>query len=444
LNLSTTKLSLRELGVWLTNRPTLRKLAFNSGWLLADQMLRVGIGALLNIWIARYFGPERLGAYNYALALVALAAPLASWGLDSLLVRDLVKLPGESAKFLVSAGILRLGTGILSVGIALLLAWGARPGDHEIMILALIAGSAGVFSSLTVLEFWFQSQLRSKLSVIARDVAFLTSSGIKIWCVLQHGNIELLSWAVLTEAAVYGLTLGALSNRMSLNLSFSRLDWTTLKLYWHEGRSLVLTGLLIAVYMRIDRVIIGSLLNNHAVGVYSVAAQLCEIFYVLPNVAIGSLYPVFVGLYERDPLLYERRLIQVMRLFFYGGLAVALTFLLIGDWAIPFVFGPRYLEAIPIAKIYLFILPLAGMSIVFSHRYVLNGTIRYSLLGVVIGGGVSLGLNLMVIPTFGLPGVACVALLSQILPSLAVTILADKSVGRIFVKAMQPKWVKTR
>jgi PST family polysaccharide transporter len=145
-------------------------------------------------------------------------------------------------------------------------------------------------------------------------------------------------------------------------------------------------------------------------------------------------------LYEKDVARYEKRLTQVMRLFFYGGLVVALTFFLAGDWLIPFVLGPRYVEAVPIAKIYIFMLPLVGMSIVFSHRYVLNGTTQYSLMGVIIGGGLTLGLNIIVVPTFGLVGAACVALLSQILPSLAVTLFVDRSVGRIFIKAMQPKW----
>lgn len=433
-------MTIASLSRWMAERATVRKLASNSGWLLADQMLRVGVGALLNVWIARHFGPERLGAYNYALALVALSTPLATWGLDSLLVRDFVRSPTHASRMLASAVALRLGTGLLSICMALCLAWGARPDDRETMTLALIAASAGVFSALSVFEFWFQSQLQSKFSVIARDLAFVVASGVKVWCVLMHGSVDLLSWAVLTEAGVYGLTLLALAHRQGNGLHWAGVYWRTIWGYLVEGRNLVLTGLLIAIYMRVDRVVIGSLLDNHAVGVYSVAVQLCEVFYVLPTVAFGSLYPVFVGLHERDPALYEHRLIQVMRLFFYGGLLIAVAFLLLGDWAIPFVFGSRYAAAVPVAKIYIFVLPLVGMSIVFSHWYVLNGKTRFSLLGVVVGSAVTLGLHLLVVPTFGLVGAACVALVSQILPSLAVTALIDSSVGQIFIKAMQPKW----
>lgn len=425
---------------WIAERAMMRKLASNSGWLLADQILRVGVGTLLNIWIARHFGPERLGAYNYALALVALSAPLAAWGLDSLLVRDLVRSSTNASKMLASAAALRLCTGLLSIFVTLGLAWGARPDDREIITLAMIAASSGVFSALSVFEYWFQSQLQSKFSVVARDVAFLAASTLKVWCVLMDGSINLLSWAVLVEAAVYGASLLVLSHRQGCSMRLVNVHWVVIKAYLAEGRSLVVTGLLIAIYMRVDRVVIGSLLDNHAVGLYSVAVQLCEVFYVLPNVALASLYPVFVNLYERDPMLYERRLIQVMRSFFYGGLLVALSFMLLADWAIPYVFGSRYAAAVPVAKIYIFILPLVGMSIVFSHRYVLNGTARFSLLGVVAGSAVTFGLDLLVVPTFGLIGAACVAIVSQILPSLVVTALVDRTVGRIFIKAMKPKW----
>lgn len=419
----------------------LKQILANSSWLLADQILRIGLGAAISIWMARYFGPERLGAYNYAIALVALIAPLATFGLDSLIVRDLVQSPDDSQRILASAIVLRLCTGGISVVGAALLAAMARSGDSETLVLVLIVSSAALFQAISALEFWFQSKLKSKFSVIARDMAFIAAAGTKVLCIINEAPIAVFGFAALIEALVSALTLWLLFHRFSGHtLNLRKASSSTIYGYLLEARSLVLTGILIAVYMRIDRVIIGSLLDNRAVGLYSVAVQLCEIFYILPTVLINSLYPVFVSLYKRDEALYQLRLIQTMRAFFYAGLLIAILFYLTADSLVVSIFGSQFYDAVQITKVYIFMLPLVSMSVIFSHRYVLNGTTRLSLIGVAVGSTSTVALLYIIVPTYGLLGAAGVALLSQVIPTVAITLMVDRSVGAIFLKAMSPVW----
>jgi PST family polysaccharide transporter len=425
----------------LSGRLVVQKILANSGWLLADQILRIGLGAIISIWVARYLGPERFGAYSYALALAALVAPLSAFGLDALVVRDLVHAPENSRRILASVVVLRLCTGTASIIGAILLAVVLRPGDSETQILVLIVSSAALFQAISALDFWFQSKLQSKFTVIARDLAFLAAAGTKIWCVLNEAPIEIFGMAVLVEAVVSALSLWSMFRRVSgNNLDLRLADWMTIRKYIFEARSLVLTGLLIAVYMRVDRVILGAVLDNRAVGLYSVAVQLCEFFYILPTVLLSSLYPVFVELYRRDEQLYTRRLIQIMRAFFYIGLVIAILFFVCADKVVVGMFGSKFFDAVQITKVYIFVLPLVSMSIIFSHRYVLNGTTNLSLIGVVVGSISSGVLNYLIVPIYGSMGAAYVALLAQVIPTLAVTVLVDRNVGIIFFKAMMPRW----
>ena len=425
----------------LSGRVVLQKILSNSGWLLADQMLRIGLGAVLSIWVARYLGPERLGALNYAIALATLGAPIATFGLESLVVRDLVRTPEQRQRILASTVALRLATGAISILAAIALALLVRPQDNETHLLVLIVSSAALFQAMSSLDFWFQSGLKSKFSVMARDLAFLASASFKIWCILHHAPLELFALAVLVEATVSATAFWALFRLVNEGaLDFRQVSWSTMRSYILEARSLVLTGLLVAVYMRVDRVIIGSVLSNRALGLYSVAAQLCELFYIFPTVVTNSLYPVFVNLHGSDEALYTRRLIQAMRLFFYVGLAIAILFSLAANRFVIALFGPTFSDAVQVARVYIFVLPLVGMSIIFTHRYVLTGTTRLSLIGVAVGSFATVALNLLVVPTYGLVGAACVVLVSQVLPTAAVTILGDRSVGAIFLKAMLPRW----
>lgn len=89
----------------IAQRPGLLKILGNIGWLSLDKVLRMGFGLFVSVWIARYLGPEQFGQLSYAMAFVALFGAIATMGLPGILVRDLVREPGQVRSFL---GILRL------------------------------------------------------------------------------------------------------------------------------------------------------------------------------------------------------------------------------------------------------------------------------------------------------------------------------------------------
>lgn len=421
----------------LAERATVRKLVSNSGWLLADQIIRLGLGALLSIWIARELGPSQLGLYSYCTALVALAAPIAVWGMDSLLVRDLVRMPADSSAILFNAGVMRAFAGLISLTAAVLLALLIRAGDSEVTRLTAIAAAGALFQSITVLEFWFQAKLRVWQVVLARNVAFLAAATLRVWCLLTGGDLVWLCLAAVLDAGTFGIVLWQIYRRQSdTGQVRAHLDWLLVRKYFREGRILVLTGLLIAVCIRVDRVIIGSLLGNHAVGIYSVVVQLCEIFYVVPTAIMAALYPSFVKSFHSDPLSYERRLIQLMRVFFVAGLVVACACQWLAEPLVGLMFSQNYQAVIPVLKVYVFMLPLVFMGVAFSHRYVLLENTRYSLIGVAVGGALMIGIDILLIPHFGLIGAAVVAIVAQIVPTLIVALFFDRSIARIVLSAV--------
>ena len=77
----------------IKGRPNLQQVIGNTGWLVADNLLRILIGLIVGIWVARYLGPASFGELNYALALVGMFSVIASLGIDSNIVRDLVREP---------------------------------------------------------------------------------------------------------------------------------------------------------------------------------------------------------------------------------------------------------------------------------------------------------------------------------------------------------------
>ena len=62
-------------------------------WLLTDQILPLGMGLLVGVWVASYLGPTQFGWLNYEIGLVSLFASAATMGLDTLVVRDIPRDP---------------------------------------------------------------------------------------------------------------------------------------------------------------------------------------------------------------------------------------------------------------------------------------------------------------------------------------------------------------
>lgn len=67
------------------------KYAKNTSWLMGEKILRMFMGLFVGIWVARYLGPEQFGLLSYAQSFVFLFTAIATLGLDSIVVRELVR-----------------------------------------------------------------------------------------------------------------------------------------------------------------------------------------------------------------------------------------------------------------------------------------------------------------------------------------------------------------
>ena len=63
----------------------------NSSWLIGERILSLGAGFLATAVTARYLGPSDFGILAYAISAVGLVHALSHFGLQGLVVRELVK-----------------------------------------------------------------------------------------------------------------------------------------------------------------------------------------------------------------------------------------------------------------------------------------------------------------------------------------------------------------
>ncbi len=75
-----------------------------------------------------------------------------------------------------------------------------------------------------------------------------------------------------------------------------------------ESWPMLLSVMAVMVLMRVDQVMLGQLIGNEAVGIYSAAVRISEIWYFIPFVIVASVFPAIIETKKQSEDIYYERL----------------------------------------------------------------------------------------------------------------------------------------
>ena len=396
----------------LEGRHTLQKSIGNTGWLFADQILRMGVGLFVGVWVARYLGAEQFGVFSYAIAFVALFSPIAALGLDNIVVREIVKYPESKNKILGTAFMLKFFGGALSLLLTISLISLIRPDDHLTRGMVGIIAAGTIFQTFDTIDLWFKSQVMSKYTIYAKNTAFIFASMGKVGLILIKAPLIAFAWIGLAEIAMgaAGLLIICQVNRCNL------INWTVnfkqAKILMKNSWPLILSSLSVMMYMRIDQIMLGEMLGNEPVGIYSAAIRLSEIWYFIPTTITASVFPAIIEAKKNNTNYYYKHLRNLYNLMAWMAVAIAIPITFFAGPIISFIYGGGYKGAETVLAIHIW----AGIFVflgVASNQFLLaENYTKISLLRTVVGAAINIMLNLFFIPRYGVNGAAIATLIS--------------------------------
>ncbi|MEI1376151.1 flippase [Nostoc sp. UHCC 0926] len=395
------------------SRSGLRAIIANTGWLFADRILRMGASLVVGIWVARYLGVQQYGLFNYALAFVSLFSPIFTLGLDDVVVRHIVRQSSNKQEILGTTFWLKLLGGIASVLLAVSTMFFL--GEHETLKIWLVAilGMAGIFRAADTIELWFQSQVQSKYTVIAKNTAFLLNSVIKIALILTKAPLLAFAWVTLAEFVMSAISLLIVYQLKGSSLWLWRWSFTAAKTLLKESLPLIFSGFAIMIFMRIDQVMLGQMIGDSEVGVYSAAVRISEIWYFIPAAIVSSVAPAIYAAKEKSESLYYQRIGQLLSLMTCISLAIALPMTFLSDKIIMVMFGSGYVEAGPILAVHIWTSLFVFMGLATSPWFIAEGLNHVSLGKTLFGAILNIILNLLLIPKYAGFGAAIATIISQ-------------------------------
>jgi PST family polysaccharide transporter len=426
------RLDIKKKLSFLKSSDKLRKIIANTGWLFADRILRMGGGLFVGVWVARYLGVEQFGVFNYATAFVALFSTISTLGLNDIVVRSIVREPEKRLQILGTAFWLKLFGGIAALVLAVSSIIVVRHDDQLTISLVAILSSVGIFQAFDTIDLWFQSQVQSKYTVIAKNTAFVITALFKVALISFHAPLIAFAWTSLVE-----VSLGAISLIISYRVrGYSPWLWPwsspLAKTLLKESWPLILNGLSVMIYMKIDQIMLGEMIGNTAVGIYSAATRISEVWYFIPVAIASSFAPSIYAAKEETESLYYGRVEKLLRLLVSISILVAVPMSFLSQPLVTMIFGSSYASAGSILSIHIWANVFISMKMATFHWFIAEGLNHLILQRALVGAIMNVVLNLFLIPAYSGVGAALATVISYGFASFLCDIFHPKT-RRIFL-----------
>jgi PST family polysaccharide transporter len=418
----------------LQGRDLLQRVIRNTAWQVTDKIIRLGLGLVVSAWVARYLGPADFGLLNFGIAFVAIFTPFADGGLQAIAVRELIRRPTDEATIIASGIALRLIGAVVAVAISVACVAMLRPDAAQAHLVVLIVALSLFPQSWDLIDFAYQARMRPRPIVIIRVTSLLVFSIAKIVLILIDAPVLSFAWVIVGEAALSALLMWLLSSVRSRSFRIRDARWMQMKTLITMSWPMAISGLSVMLYMRIDQVMLGKLVGDHAVGAFSAAVRISECWYFVPMAIMASVAPALTEAHQRSPEEYLRKLSAISSLMWLLGIGVAAVLSLTANPVIALLFGPDYSEAGVVLAIHAWAGVFVCQGLASGPWFVNAGMLRLRMVNTVVGAICNVLLNLTLIPHMGVTGAAVATLVSYCVAGILMNAATRQSRPVFFVQ----------
>ncbi len=387
---------LREV---LWDNDPLRELLENASWLMGERVVNMTIRFFVGVWVVRYLGPEQYGVYSYALSFVGLFTAITTLGLDGIVIRNLSSKAWSEGEVLGTAFGLRTLAAVATMGAVAATVFSVN--DQWLTQLAvLIVSGQLLFKSADVFKLWFKSEIKSKYPVWVRSGAVIVNSTTQVAFILLGLPVLAFVGLYLAQSALKAagtfLMYQMVSEKGKAEWNFR---WGAARTMMKDAWPLILAGLSVGVYMKIDQVMLGEMIGESAVGVYATAVKISELWYFIPTAIAGSVFPKIVSSKENVSIeVYEERMQA-----FYDAVAllsyiVIIPVVLSAEPLIRLLFGMEYGGADSILQVHIWAFLFVSLGVAQGKWLVTENYTMFKMFAAVLGAIVNVVMNLVLIP----------------------------------------------
>lgn len=386
--------------------------------------LGVANGLVKPIWFVfitavcmRLLGVHEYGLMAASLSLGMIAAAFVDLGMTQYTVREVSRNPSHSSRYFSNFFALRLFNSVVAWGVAV--GSGLMLGYSGISLTAVVF--AGIYALALNLTNYCRSMYRAfedlrqealmliieKLLVIGGGLIFLWTTRLAVWTL---------------AGMAFGMTIAMAANTWRISTDFASisrrlLSWGFMMRSLRVMVPFGLAGLFTVVYYRIDLVMIESFLGVAAAGQYGAAFRILEGLNVLPSVVgLAAIYPRLAKLHHSGRYSSFTKILRSgMIATVFVSVLIALALYATAGTVIHLLDpDPAYSPAAGALRILIWSFPFLSANMLLYGALISMDAQRF--VSLVLGSAVVLnvGLNLFLIPAYGINGAAVGTVIPEI------------------------------
>ena len=394
----------------------------------------MGIGFIVITLLARYLGPEQFGLYSFALSFVALFAVIPVLGLQNIVVRDIVRNPARKYETLGTTILLQFIGGFAAYFLVIIAIYWLRPEDVLAKMLVIVLGSVIIFKPSEVVNYWFESQVLSKYTVWVNNSSALIFGIVKVVLIINNVALITFAWVALAEALVTALLLCALFSFQGPKLGKLKITLTRARTLLKDCWPLLLSSIGVTIYMKIDQIMLGQLMGNKSVGIYSLATRISEIWYFIPMSIVVSVFPALIQIKKRNQKLYYQRLQNLFDLMTWLSIGVALMITFLSTSIVELLYGKEFTTSGTVLMIHIWTSLFVAQGVASTNWILAENLQIINLQRTIICAIINISLNLWLIPIHGEVGAAFSTLLSYSFAGFFFDLINKKTRKIFFMK----------
>ncbi len=393
---------------------------------MGEKILRLLIALSVGVWVTRYLGPTEFGVLSYAQSFVAIFGALSTLGLSDIVIRELVKTQEQRDVIMGSSfGLQILGSLVIMVILAISIF--SNDNEERTNKIIVILGLLNFLNSFGVITSYFFSLVKSKFFALTGILGVVISALLKIYLIVGHYSLIYFVYVLVFDTFFLALGLIWFYQKSGLTIFNWRFSWSVAKELLKDAWPLILSGVIVSIYMRIDNVMIKEFLGNSEVGLYSAAVRLSEAWYFIPSIICSSLFPAIINAKMIDYGLYMSRLQKLYNLMVVLGVAIVLPVLLLSDWVILMLYGETFIPSAAVLNIHILGSIFVFLGVANQKWFISENFQAYNIVCLALGMVANVLFNIILIPKFGILGAAYATLISQFVASVLAPFFFKRS-----------------
>lgn len=392
------------------DQQALEKYFKNTGMMLIGKVGSLIITMLVGIKIANYLLLAKYGVLNGAITYVYFFSSITSLGLDQYIVKELHKYPENANKILGTSFGLKLFAGVLAIPL-IFVAYQISPAKDTPYLFVFILSFTGIIQAFNVVDPYFQSQVASKYIMQVQIIANLLSAAIKMTLIFMHAPLLWFVYAFLFDVVLLSVGYSIAYQRKQRRFNSWRFDSALGRKLFSYSWPLIISGIMVSVYMRIDQIMLLDMRTAEEAGAYATVVRLSEAWYFIPSAIVTTLFPAILNARRDDIVRYKKRLQNLYDLMVYMSLPVAIAI----SFAAPLIYKlykPEYAFAAPVFAVHIWSGIFVFLGVANGQQLIAEDFVKLSFIRTGFGAVVNIVLNLLLIPKMGMMGTAIATLIA--------------------------------